>query len=51
MYWRMLGADLAVARVIILGELPPIEYKDEFMIEPEQINNMIKEAGYVTAVF
>lgn len=49
-YWRLLTADLEVAKKIIFGEKPATIIKKEQQIPFKLVDKLIPQLGYVTSV-
>lgn len=49
-YWRMLSTDTAKTKNVIFGYRPNIK-DDDVLLEPNFLNAMIKNMGYVSSVF
>jgi hypothetical protein len=50
-YWRLLDANLDLAKRIILGEKPVIHIKEENLFDEDLVNSLIGNMGYVNSVY
>lgn len=50
MYWRLLDEDIELAKEVILGERPIINFKEDVLFDEDLLNALINNMGYVNSV-